>query len=239
MGEDGKCNTRETYIGFTHHVDVRAHMKLKEDLSRFCDFVASSTLRVETLASSSKKVRQNECTTSVITCSLGVMPSRRSYRTNSEAEWNSEDEVLSLSDSDVNNGESASKESNGFKRSRRNQPRVVKKRKTEDQRQESAESNPGNSKTTDSMHSDSRHSILAIGPLRTALLEWYATVHDSRSMPWRKPPEDYETIERRSQRAYEVTRTHHAYLENLTCEPGMGFRSNAAANSGNHGYTLL
>lgn len=37
MGEDGKCNTRETYIGFTHHVDVRAHMKLKEDLSRFCD----------------------------------------------------------------------------------------------------------------------------------------------------------------------------------------------------------
>ncbi|XP_006463983.1 hypothetical protein AGABI2DRAFT_226007 [Agaricus bisporus var. bisporus H97] len=54
------------------------------------------------------------------------------------------------------------------------------------------------------MHSDSRHSILAIGPLRTALLEWYATVHDSRSMPWRKPPEDYETIERRSQRAYEV-----------------------------------
>lgn len=142
-----------------------------------------------------------------------IMPKRRTSPTISEAEWNSEDGALSLSDSDANSGKSAPKKSNGLKRSCRNQPRVDKKRKTEDQRQESY---PGIPKITDSTHSESRHSIQTVGSLRSALLEWYATVHDLRSMPWRKPPGNYQTLEQRSQRAYEVTRTYHVYTDILT-----------------------
>ena len=58
----------------------------------------------------------------------------------------------------------------------------------------------------DSPHSKSLHLIGSPGPMRTALLQWYATVRDSRGMPWRKSPKLSRDPEQRSQRAYEVMR---------------------------------
>jgi len=58
----------------------------------------------------------------------------------------------------------------------------------------------------DSPHSKSLHLIGSPGPMRTALLQWYATVRDSRGMPWRKSPKLSRDPEQRPQRAYEVMR---------------------------------
>ncbi|KAJ7057825.1 DNA glycosylase [Mycena amicta] len=57
-----------------------------------------------------------------------------------------------------------------------------------------------------SLHAKSTHIInkTDIDSIRTALLEWYATVHESRNMPWRKPFNPSLGPEDRAQRAYEV-----------------------------------
>jgi A/G-specific adenine glycosylase len=55
-------------------------------------------------------------------------------------------------------------------------------------------------------HSHTRHVIdagTAEGAAK-ALLEWYAGVHESRGMPWRKPFNPEWTNAERGQRAYEV-----------------------------------
>lgn len=59
----------------------------------------------------------------------------------------------------------------------------------------------------DSMHPRSQHSIQSVGPVRSALLQWFVSVRDSRGMPWRKPFSLSERFEDRAQRAYEVTLT--------------------------------
>ncbi|KAF9068903.1 DNA glycosylase [Rhodocollybia butyracea] len=56
-------------------------------------------------------------------------------------------------------------------------------------------------------HSKSIHIVSKPLPIRRALLKWYATVRDSRGMPWRKPYDPNLRIEERSQRAYEVWQT--------------------------------
>ncbi|CAL1708848.1 unnamed protein product [Somion occarium] len=53
-------------------------------------------------------------------------------------------------------------------------------------------------------HGVSTHAISDAKPLRKSLLEWYANVHETRGMPWRKPYDPALGPEERSQRAYEV-----------------------------------
>jgi A/G-specific adenine glycosylase len=53
-------------------------------------------------------------------------------------------------------------------------------------------------------HPVSQHVITNPLPMREALLRWYAQVHETRGMPWRKPYNDELSLEERSQRAYEV-----------------------------------
>ncbi|GLB39158.1 putative DNA glycosylase [Lyophyllum shimeji] len=48
------------------------------------------------------------------------------------------------------------------------------------------------------------HVVQSPEPVRIALLQWYAGVHSSRNMPWRKPYDPLQGPEERSQRAYEV-----------------------------------
>lgn len=143
------------------------------------------------------------------------MPKRHASRSSSEEEWDSQNAAL-LSSDDSDDGESASKKPRGFKKSRAKKSTTNKKRKTEDRTRESAQSYAGIPKIRDSIHPESRHSIQSVGPPRTALLQWYATVHDSRGMPWRKPSGLSQGLEERSQRAYEVVHAHHLRSVNLT-----------------------
>lgn len=53
-------------------------------------------------------------------------------------------------------------------------------------------------------HKLSTHAISTPGPLRVALLEWYAGVHETRGMPWRKRYNPSLGRDGRAQRAYEV-----------------------------------
>lgn len=53
-------------------------------------------------------------------------------------------------------------------------------------------------------HAASRHVIKDPKPLRLALLNWYAGVHEARGMPWRKVYDSTLSAAGRSQRAYEV-----------------------------------
>ena len=53
-------------------------------------------------------------------------------------------------------------------------------------------------------HPVSTHVISSAVPIRDALLGWYAGVHESRGMPWRKPYDATLGPDERSQRAYEV-----------------------------------
>nr|GAT42772.1 predicted protein [Mycena chlorophos] len=55
-------------------------------------------------------------------------------------------------------------------------------------------------------HAKSTHVInkANIDPIRSSLLRWYATVHDSRNMPWRKAYNPSLGPAERAQRAYEV-----------------------------------
>jgi A/G-specific adenine glycosylase len=54
-------------------------------------------------------------------------------------------------------------------------------------------------------HASSTHTISAPKLLRVALLEWYAGVHETRGMPWRKPYDPSLGHDGRAQRAYEVS----------------------------------
>ena len=53
-------------------------------------------------------------------------------------------------------------------------------------------------------HASSTHTISAPKLLRVALLVWYAGVHETRGMPWRKPYDSSLERDERAQRAYEV-----------------------------------
>ena len=53
-------------------------------------------------------------------------------------------------------------------------------------------------------HALSRHTITSVESICAALLDWYAGVHESRGMPWRKPYDPSLGRDERSQRAYEV-----------------------------------
>jgi len=48
------------------------------------------------------------------------------------------------------------------------------------------------------------HKIQDVNSVREALLRWFAGVHDSRAMPWRKRYNPHLSPEERAQRAYEV-----------------------------------
>ncbi|GJE93754.1 DNA glycosylase [Phanerochaete sordida] len=54
------------------------------------------------------------------------------------------------------------------------------------------------------VHPVSRHIIADAAPMQSALLEWYAGVHEARGMPWRKPYDPTLGPDDRAQRAYEV-----------------------------------
>ncbi|KAL6298669.1 DNA glycosylase [Sparassis latifolia] len=53
-------------------------------------------------------------------------------------------------------------------------------------------------------HGTSMHRIAQPEPLQESLLEWYAGVHTSRGMPWRKPYDPTLGPDEQAQRAYEV-----------------------------------
>lgn len=53
-------------------------------------------------------------------------------------------------------------------------------------------------------HTITVHTITEVEPLREALLDWYAGVHETRGMPWRKPYDPSLNDDERAQRAYEV-----------------------------------
>lgn len=53
-------------------------------------------------------------------------------------------------------------------------------------------------------HKASTHEISSPRPLRVALLKWYARVHQTRGMPWRKQYDPALGLNERAQRAYEV-----------------------------------
>lgn len=53
-------------------------------------------------------------------------------------------------------------------------------------------------------HPASLHILGDPKPLRTALLNWYAVVHEKRGMPWRKRFDASLDAKGQSQRAYEV-----------------------------------
>ena len=93
-----------------------------------------------------------------------------------------------------------------------------------------------------SPHAQSSHIIQSPAPIRVALLKWYETVKDTRGMPWRKPFDPTLGPEERSQRAYEVRRSHSggAFVYSLYrhCQ-GLGFRSHASADPGRHSYSFL
>ncbi|KAF7350430.1 J domain-containing protein [Mycena venus] len=59
---------------------------------------------------------------------------------------------------------------------------------------------------TRSSHAKSMHTMnpAEVPSIRTALVQWYSTVHSSRGMPWRKPYSPSLNREQRAQRAYEV-----------------------------------
>jgi A/G-specific adenine glycosylase len=75
-----------------------------------------------------------------------------------------------------------------------------------------SDSNNQQSGKEDDQHPASRHLITSPGPICTALLDWYAGVHESRGMPWRKPFDNSLDPEIRGQRAYEVN-----FLQRLLC----------------------
>ncbi|KAF8886550.1 DNA glycosylase [Infundibulicybe gibba] len=54
------------------------------------------------------------------------------------------------------------------------------------------------------LHPKSYHTIRSPEAIRKALLQWYAGIHDSRGMPWRKPFDPSQGPTERAQRAYEV-----------------------------------
>ena len=82
-------------------------------------------------------------------------------------------------------------------------------------------------------HTVSIHLINAPGPLRVALLKWYAGVHETRGMPWRKQYDPLLGRDGRAQRAYEVRTCiirclHHACV--YLCVAGLDIRNNAATD---------
>lgn len=130
------------------------------------------------------------------------MSKRRCSQSLSEDEWNGLGEVYP-SNSESDDWSYASKKA---KQPTRKKSVAKKKRKTEVQTREMVQSSAGILEDRDSAHPVSRHSIQSPGPMRIALLQWFATVKDSRGMPWRKPSGFSQTPEERSQRAYEVMR---------------------------------
>ena len=63
---------------------------------------------------------------------------------------------------------------------------------------------PVNHNSNASLHPRSFHDMQSPDTVRAALLQWYAGVHASRGMPWRKPHDPSQGAEERAQRAYEV-----------------------------------
>jgi A/G-specific adenine glycosylase len=76
------------------------------------------------------------------------------------------------------------------------------------------------------LHTSATHIISAPEPLRVALLEWYAGVHETRGMPWRKPYDSTLGRDGRAQRAYEVSMMPFRYniAPDLSCRPRSGYR---------------
>ncbi|KAF9447147.1 hypothetical protein P691DRAFT_761024 [Macrolepiota fuliginosa MF-IS2] len=132
------------------------------------------------------------------------MSKRRASRLRSEDQWNNGETVLLSSNSDSDDWENASNKAKRSRKSGAKNSTVRKKRKTEPQIRESAQHCEEVLEVKDSRHPKSRHSIRSVGPLRTALLQWFASVYNSRGMPWRKPSGLGQGLEERSQRAYEV-----------------------------------
>jgi hypothetical protein len=92
--------------------------------------------------------------------------------------------------------------------------------------------------SSNASHSRSSHDIRSPSPIRAALLRWYAGVHTSRGMPWRKSYDPSQGIEERAQRAYEVCFVSRI-LSIIDYLVGMGVGDHASANPGLHGYPLL
>ena len=67
-------------------------------------------------------------------------------------------------------------------------------------------------------HTKNTHTIKTtdITAIRSALLQWYSTVHDSRNMPWRKRYDPTLGREGRAQRAYEA-KSNHSHSELCSC----------------------
>jgi A/G-specific adenine glycosylase len=55
------------------------------------------------------------------------------------------------------------------------------------------------------LHPAKNHVIVDPLPIREKLLTWYASVHEARGMPWRKPYDPTLNRDQRAQRAYEVS----------------------------------
>jgi A/G-specific adenine glycosylase len=87
-------------------------------------------------------------------------------------------------------------------------------------------------------HPLSRHSIQTAVPICSALLDWYAGVHESRGMPWRKPYDPSLGRDGRAQRAYEVRSicTSVRHTQDLV---GLDIRDNVATNTSGDRNSVL
>ena len=76
------------------------------------------------------------------------------------------------------------------------------------------------------LHASATHNISAPKPLRVALLKWYAGVHETRGMPWRKRYDSTLGRDGQAQRAYEVSLVPFRYhiAPDLSCWPRSGYR---------------
>jgi hypothetical protein len=88
-------------------------------------------------------------------------------------------------------------------------------------------------------HALSTHTVTSVYSICSALLDWYAGVHEFRGMPWRKSYDPSLGQDGRSQRAYEVRTFSVASSLRSPRFKGVGFRDHAATDSSSHRRTLL
>ncbi|PPQ68918.1 hypothetical protein CVT24_007662 [Panaeolus cyanescens] len=129
------------------------------------------------------------------------MAKRRRAKSESEAEWqddraDSSSEYLSDTSFGVLPKKPRSTDNPNLKKRRKQAPREV------------ADASGPSSQAENSyayiQHPTSTHVISSPQPIREGLLNWYAAVHETRGMPWRKPFNPNLTPNEKAQRAYEV-----------------------------------
>lgn len=92
-----------------------------------------------------------------------------------------------------------------------------------------------------SLHAKDTHVIrdADLAAIRSGLLQWYATVHTSRNMPWRKEYNPLLGRDERAQRAYEVIHSIIILRRAHFFHQGVDIRNHATTNPGCDRHTVL